>query len=243
MPEFEEVEGFPSPSDDLPHVPLAAFHPFAFVALDPAIPFEALVAPLRERCGWLPWEEAVFDPSRAREYLVRAHWALYVENYLEGFHIPYVHAGLAGAIDYGAYTTATFAASSLQLGIARDAEEALAPPPGSPDHGARVAAYWWWLFPNTMLNVYPWGVSANVVRPIAPDRTKVSFLPFVWDASKLDLGAGGAIDRVEREDEVIVESVQRGVRARLYGRGRYSPAREVGVHHFHRLLVRELGSG
>jgi choline monooxygenase len=58
----------------------------------------------------------------------------------------------------------------------------------------------------------------------------------VWDASRLDRGAGGALDRVEREDEAIVEAVQRGVRSRLYRGGRYSPTRETGVHHFHRLL-------
>jgi choline monooxygenase len=63
----------------------------------------------------------------------------------------------------------------------------------------------------------------------------------VWDASKLD--AGGAIDRVEREDEVIVEGVQRGVRSRFHARGRHSPARETGVHHFHRLLVHAMGPG
>jgi choline monooxygenase len=48
------------------------------------------------------------------------------------------------------------------------------------------------------------------------------------------------LDRVEREDEVIVESVQRGTRAKLYERGRYSPARETGVHRFHQLLVQAL---
>ena len=40
-----------------------------------------------------------------------------------------------------------------------------------------------------------------------------------------------------QRDEAVVESVQRGVRSRLYARGRYSPAREAGVHHFHRLLA------
>jgi choline monooxygenase len=39
------------------------------------------------------------------------------------------------------------------------------------------------------------------------------------------------------EDEEIVEAVQRGVRSRLYDRGRYSPVRERGPHHFHRLLA------
>jgi choline monooxygenase len=42
---------------------------------------------------------------------------------------------------------------------------------------------------------------------------------------------------VEREDEAIVESIQRCVRSRLYDRGRNSPTREAGVHHFHRLLA------
>jgi choline monooxygenase len=110
-------------------------------------------------------------------------------------------------------------------------------PAGHPDSGTRVGAYYWWLFPNTMLNLYPWGVSLNVVRPLGVDRTKVSFLSFVWDPAKLDRGAGAGLDRVEREDEVIVESVQRGTRSRLYERGRYSPARESGVHRFHTLLV------
>jgi len=65
----------------------------------------------------------------------------------------------------------------------------------------------------------------------------VSFLAYVWDPAELDRGAGSGLDRVEREDEAVVESVQRGVRSRLYERGRYSPDREQGVHHFHRMLA------
>ena len=61
------------------------------------------------------------------------------------------------------------------------------------------------------------------------------------DASRLGEGAGASLDRVEAEDEAIVEAVQRGVRSRLYERGRYSPTREQGVHHFHRLLTAALG--
>ena len=91
-----------------------------------------------------------------------------------------------------------------------------------------------------MVNVYPWGISLNVVRPLAPDRTKVSFLTYVWDESKLDRGAGSGLDRVEREDEEVVESVQKGIRSRFWRGGRYSPTQEKGVHHFHRLLVETL---
>jgi choline monooxygenase len=85
-------------------------------------------------------------------------------------------------------------------------------------------------------------MSVNVVRPLSLDRTRVSFLAYVWDSTRLDRGAGAGLDRVEREDEAVVESVQRGVRSRLYHRGRYSPKREQGVHHFHRLLERCLSA-
>jgi len=237
MPEFERAERFPSAADNLPAVPFGVWGGLVFAALAPAAPFGELIREVEARVGWLPWSELAFDPTRSRDYLVRANWALYCDNYLEGFHIPYVHAGLAGALDYSGYRTELLPHGSLQLGIAAAGEEAFAVPADSPDAGQRIAAYYYWLFPNTMLNVYPWGVSVNVVKPLAVDRTRVSFLAYVWDPAKLDRGAGSGLDRVEREDEAVVESVQRGVRSRLYERGRYSPDREQGVHHFHRMLA------
>lgn len=236
MPEFEQVEGFPSPADDLPGVPFATWGPLGFVALDPFTGFEEAFAPIAESLAFLPLDELILDPARSRDYLVRAHWALYVDNYLEGFHVPYIHAGLAQALDYGAYRTEVFDWAVLQVGVAKSGEEAF-------DHAReeRIAAYYWWLFPATMINAYPWGISVNVVKPLGIDRTRVSFVSYVLDPSRLDHGAGAAIDRVEREDEAIVETVQKGVRARFYDGGRYSPAREQGVHRFHRLIARLLG--
>ena len=107
--------------------------------------------------------------------------------------------------------------------------------------GSSIAAYYFFLFPNLMLNFYPWGLSINVVVPAAVDRTRIVYRSWVVDPSRRGSGAGGALDRVEIEDEQIVEQVQRGVRSRLYDRGRYSPSREAGVHHFHRLLARVSG--
>ena len=92
-----------------------------------------------------------------------------------------------------------------------------------------------------MLNVYSWGISVNIVQPLAVDRTRVRFLAYVWDPARLDRGAGASLDRVEREDESVVESVQRGVRSRFYESGRYSVKHEPAVHHFHRRLVAALG--
>jgi choline monooxygenase len=240
MPEFEGVRDFPTEADHLPRPATGRWGKFLFASLAPAFPFDALVAEMDRRLSGLPLEDAVLDPAGVRDYGVRAHWALYCDNYLEGFHIPYVHAGLAAAIDYANYRTELFPYSSLQVGAAAGGEDVFDLPRSSPDYGQKIAAYYFWLFPNLMVNVYPWGVSVNVVKPMAPDRTKVTFLPYVWDPSRRDRGAGAHLDRVEREDEAVVEGVQKGVRSRLYARGRYSPARESGVHHFHRLIARFL---
>ncbi len=240
MPEFEKAIGFPSEKDNLPRVSFGQWGPMFFASLAPAAPLDDLLRPMRDRLAWLPLEQFRFDPTRSRDYLVRANWALYVDNYLEGFHIPFVHASLNEAIDYAQYSTELFRYSNLQLGAAKPGEPAFDLPASSSDAGKRIAAYYWWLFPNTMFNFYPWGLSINVVRPLAVDRTRVSFLSYVRDPSKLDQGAGAGLDRVEREDEAVVEAVQRGTRSSLYSRGRYSPTREQGVHHFHRLLAESL---
>ncbi len=242
MPEFERCEGFPSEKDNLPRVPMAVWRKFIFAGLSPAFGFDELSAEMDRRVGFLPIEQARFDPARSRDYLVKCNWALYVENYLEGFHIPFVHASLAAALDYGQYRTETYRYASLQLGVSKGGEDVFELPADSPDKGSEIAAYYYWLFPNTMLNFYPWGISVNVVRPLGVDRTRVSFLSYVWDESRISTGAGAELDRVEREDEAVVEAVQRGVRSRLYDRGRYSPTREQGVHHFHRLLAEWVGA-
>jgi phenylpropionate dioxygenase-like ring-hydroxylating dioxygenase large terminal subunit len=241
MPEFEGVEGFPSDRDSLPKLPMARWKQFLFAALEPAMPFQELLGDMEERVGYLPFEAATLDAARSRDYLVRANWALYCDNFLEGFHLPYVHAGLAGAVDYPSYRTEPQRWSVLQIGLAAGAEETFDLPPGHPDKGERIAAFWYWLFPNVMFSIYPWGVSVNVVQPLAVDRTRVRFLHYAWAPERLEASAGNAIDRVEREDEAVVESVQKGVRARLYRSGRFSPARESGVHLFHRLLAAALG--
>jgi choline monooxygenase len=57
------------------------------------------------------------------------------------------------------------------------------------------------------------------------------------DPTKLDQGAGAGLDKVELEDEKVVEGVHRGVRSSFYTAGRFSPTREKGVHHFHSLLA------
>ncbi|MEO5510805.1 MAG: SRPBCC family protein [Longimicrobiales bacterium] len=241
MPEFENVENFPTPADDLPRVGMAQWGPLLFAAINPAFTFDEWFAPIRERVGFLPFDQYVLDPTESRDYHIEANWALYCDNFLEEFHIPYVHkASLGGKLDYDSYRTELFDYSNVQLGVAGTGEPAFDLPEGHPDAGTRMAAYYFWLFPNLMLNFYPWGLSVNIVYPMGPTRSKVSFLRYTVPGAPAPTGAGGDLHRVEMEDEEVVEAVQRGVKSRLYDRGRFSPRREVGTHHFHTILARFL---
>jgi choline monooxygenase len=237
-PCFEGALDFPRRSDDLPSVAFTTLGPLHFVALKPSAPADPMLAPLRERLSWLPWDRLQLDASACRDYTISAHWALYCDNYLEGLHIPYVHPGLNRALDFDRYETHLFDRSALQIGIAPDGDEGVfEPPAGHPDHGRRVAGYYWFLFPTTMINAYPWGLSVNVVLPIDVQTTRVLYLVWVWDPARRETGAGAGLDQVEHEDDRAVERVARGVKSRLYVRGRYAPQREQAVHHFHRLLT------
>ncbi len=236
MPEFKEVQNFPSPDDDLTTLPLYQWGQLLFTSLDrdckPKLYFNDMI----ERLSWLPLHDFVFKPELSKSYLVNAHWALYCENYLEGFHIPFVHAGLNAVIDFSDYTTELFKYSSLQLGIAKEADDIFDLPQSSPDYGKKVAAYYFWVFPNMMFNFYPWGLSINLVQPLGVTQCKVSFLTYVWNEKKFNTGAGSNLATVEMEDEEVVEAVQKGIRSRFYTHGRYSVTREQGTHHFHRII-------
>ena len=236
MPEFEDVENFPSSNDNLPKFPLAEWNGLLFSTLEGAN-LEQLLEPIIERIGWLPISDFKYDSSRERDWEIDANWALYVDNYLEGFHIPYVHEELHGVLDYDDYLTELFDGGVLQIGVAREGEMSFDLPKSSPDYGQQIAAYYYWIFPGLMLNFYPWGLSVNIISPISVDKTRIIYRGYVWDEAKLGQGAGGDLDKVEMEDQFVVEATQRGVSSSAYERGRYSPTRETGVHHFHRIMT------
>ena len=236
MPKYEGVENFPSENDNLKKNPCHIWKQFVFSSLNPKFPFSELINKMNERVSWMPIENFVFSKQRSRDYIVNANWALYCDNYLEGFHIPFVHKELVKNLNYTEYDIEIFKYSNLQLGIGQNNESVFNIPKGSKDFGKKIAAYYFWLFPNMMFNFYPWGLSINIVTPLGPEKTKIKFLSYIWDETKLNVGAGANLDKVEQEDEKIVEQVQKGVKSRYYNQGQFSPTMEKGVHHFHLLL-------
>ena len=224
MPEFGDVDDFPTDKDDLKKLPHAEWKGFLFASLEPYADFSAILNEVDVSPA--EFSSTELELTSKKDYEVNAHWALYCENYLEGFHIPYVHRSLNETVDYSTYKTELFRHSSVQTGL---------------DDEGNVAGRYVFIFPNLMLNFYPWGVSVNVARPVSPSKSVVEFLTYVGDQSKLGKGAGADLHDVELEDEAVVESVQKGIRSRFYAHGRYSPTREQGTHHFHRLIAEFIG--
>ena len=229
MPEFKEVKNFPLKKENLSEIPLNRWRQFLFCSLNPKINFKSLIQDMEKRIGWMPIEKFQFDSESSKDYYVNANWALYCDNYLEGFHIPFVHKELNNVINYEDYKTEIFSYSNLQLAQS-DSEQTCFNLPKN------IAAYYFWIFPNMMFNFYPWGLSVNIVKPLKTNLTKVEFRTYVWDETKRDYGAGSQLEKVEKEDEQIVENVQKGVKSRYYKSGRFSPKMEMGVHHFHKLI-------
>lgn len=243
MPEFEGVQNFPCKDDNLTELNIFKWGNLLFSSLnndsDPLNFFGEMI----DRMNFIQLDKLVRRDDLSKDYYIEANWALYCDNYLEGFHIPFVHNSLNNVLDFENYNNEIFYPySNLQLGISKSKIGTFDLPKTSPDYGKFVAAYYFWVFPNMMFNFYPWGLSLNIVKPLAHNKTKISFITYTYDESLINIGAGVGLDTVELEDEAVVESVQKGVKSRFYNQGRFSIKREKCTHHFHTLLSKFLNS-
>ncbi len=108
-------------------------------------------------------------------------------------------------------------------------------------------AWYFWIYPNFMINIYEGVMDTNLVLPLAQDKCQVIFDFFFSDVSPAhedeNRASVATSDTVQAEDVGICESVQRGLASRAYLAGRLSVRREAGEHLFHRLLARDLKRG
>ena len=135
-PGFDGVPAFPTEADHLPAVFVATWRRLIFASLSPLFPLPDLMAGIDARVGFLPFERASLDRTRSRDYDVAAGWALYCDNYLEGMHIPFVHPGLAAALDARSYRTELWPWGSVQVGAASGDDGAFELPPDIPTSGS-----------------------------------------------------------------------------------------------------------
>jgi choline monooxygenase len=239
-PDIEGVEFFDRSTMGMVPLRLETWEQLIFVN------FDQNAEPLCTYLGEIPQQARGFQFAGLqlvgrRDYIIDCNWKVYVDNYLEGYHIPIAHPGLMREIDYANYRTDTYRYYSQQFAPIRamkpeDAGERFYPP-GS---GLQEALYFW-IFPNLMLNIYPDNLSTNLIVPLSHDKTLTIFEWFFHDAhsEKVRERINRAVafsDEVQQEDINLCRSVQRGLNSATYDRGRYSVKRENGVHHFHMLL-------
>jgi choline monooxygenase len=228
-PEMEGVENFEVEEVCLPSVRVEEWGPLVFASLAPSGPSFRETAPAIaeevERAGF-PIERMRF--RERREYLVEANWKIYVDNYLEGYHIPMIHPALYRELDYEKYRVEAYRYHASQIAPLRSSKE-----------GEDENVLYYWVFPNIMLNFYPGSLQANAVIPIDHQET---LTVFEWyGLPDEDLKAAIAFShQVQLEDVAISNSVAKGLRSRSYDRGRLSLRRENGVHFFHGLLHEHL---
>jgi choline monooxygenase len=239
-PDVEGVEFFDRSNMGMAPLRLETWEQLIFVNFDPnAEPLSAYLGKIPEQARGFQFEG--LQSVERRDYVIDCNWKVYVDNYLEGYHIPIAHPGLMREIDYANYRTDTYRYYSQQFAPIRamkpeDVGERFYPP-GS---GLQEALYFW-IFPNLMLNVYPDNLSTNLIIPLSHDKTLTIFEWFFHDAhsEKVRERINRAVafsDEVQQEDIELCRSVQRGLNSSTYDRGRYSVKRENGVHHFHMLL-------
>ncbi len=235
-PEFDGVNDFDRTAVCLTRYRVEAWGPFIFVNVDGQAP------PLAEVMGSIPQEVAglgcALDQlqfSHRRDYVIHCNWKVYIDNYLEGYHLPTAHPGLFRELDYSQYRVDTFRWHSSQYAPIRPPRAGEVRQYG--EEAADNRALYFWIFPNFMLNVYPDNLSSNIILPLGPDKTLTIFEWFHYP------GAAGVkdetiafSDEIQQEDIGICEAVQKGLASRSYDKGRFSVKRENGVHHFHLLL-------
>jgi choline monooxygenase len=239
-PEFAGVCNFDRAKNGLVPLRVATWEQFVFVTLNAGTSsLESFLGDLPTRVSPLSLGNIHFFERKS--YTLACNWKVYVDNYLDGgYHVPHLHKGLNSVLDYKEYTIENSERYSLQSSpIVVSQEDASFAATRTGDR-----AYYYWLYPNFMINVYEGVMDTNLVLPLAPNRCLVQFDFFFADINddkkKYNTESVAVSERVQDEDVDICESVQRGLHSRAYGAGRLSVRREGGEHLFHRLLAKDL---
>ena len=246
---FKKMEGFPRKSDSLQNVDVDEWGPCIFVSTsEPTASFHEFIEQVQQSIPGIKLESLKRQRFEGEVREVEGNWKQHAWNYMDNFHIRFVHkgpGGLADAVDLSSYRTELHKFSALQWAYARDEENGfehrlLADRFRDPKNPSRrVFALWWFIFPNTTLNFYPWGLSINVYMPIPgkPDRTLFLWYQYALDDDKFQHRNNVWLnEQVDAEDIEAISLVSAGAKSGFAQRGRFAPNEETGPHWFHRLV-------
>ncbi|HWW60402.1 MAG TPA: aromatic ring-hydroxylating dioxygenase subunit alpha, partial [Thermoanaerobaculia bacterium] len=166
-PEMDGIQCFEREAFTLPKFRVEIWNELVFVNLDPLAP--SLLEFLGDLIADMPPHDySGFRLAARKDWELDCNWKVYVDNYLEGYHIPIVHPGLFREIDYPNYRAETKRNYSIQFAPAKNSER-IRTAPGDDE------VKYFWLFPNLMLNIYPDNFSTNLIVPRGHDRTVTIF--------------------------------------------------------------------
>jgi choline monooxygenase len=211
---FGPSEGFDPRDFSLFPVRVETWRGFVFVNLDPeAAPLIETLGPLDVLFG----NRAVPQAVERRSHALACNWKVYVENYLEGYHIDQVHPGLAADIDAQAYA------------VRMEGQVAVHEVPSS---GGAAEGLWAWVWPNLAFNLYRGVLLLEHIRPVGHGQTRLDYV-YLHEAGDPAFAAALATSgELTREDAWICQRVQQNLDAGVYQGGVLSPRHENAVGWF-----------
>ncbi len=221
---FGAGEGFDPRDFSLFPIRIEAWRGFVFVNLDlGADPLIETLRPLDALFG----NRAPPTAALRRRHPIACNWKVYVENYLEGYHIGPVHPALAAEVEAGAYAVRMDGAIAIHE---------------VPATSGAAEGLWVWVWPNLAFNLYRGVVMVEHMRPVGHAATELDYL-YLHEAG--DPGLAAALETTERltaEDRRICERVQANLNAGVYDRGVLSPRHENGVAWFQARLMERIAA-
>ncbi len=243
-PFLEESDGLSRGTLSLHAVGADAWGGFIFLNLSPAAA-SARGRRLTVQLGAVPDRLRRYPLGELRaahriSYVVQANWKVILENYNECYHCGPVHPELCRLVP--AFKQRGGSELDWERGIPHregawtfttSGTTTRAPFPGL-DEDERVRHKGELIYPNFMLSLSAEHVAAFYVWPEAPDRTTIvnEFLFHPDEMAKPDFDPADAVefwDLVNRQDWAICESVQRGMRSRVFQSGYYAPMESASL--------------
>ncbi|MGE3288792.1 MAG: aromatic ring-hydroxylating dioxygenase subunit alpha [Pseudonocardia sp.] len=220
---------------------------FVNLADDPA-PLHAQLGDLAQRLGSYRLDE--WRPRRRRTYDVAANHKLVGENFMEYYHLPWVHPELnqvSRFADHHRWQGPGMYTGMCTTPVSRNTEaggwDGLRPLRSLDGHDADSGRFVW-LFPATALVVLPNHAFVLFCSPTGPDRTVETAVLLSHPEALDDPDAEQALDRLEkfwdlvnRQDLEIVERVQDGIRNPAYRGGRMCFRFEEPLHRFQNMVI------
>lgn len=215
--DFGATEGFDPREWGLFPIRVETWRGLIFAGLDPALaPLAELMAPVEAAWGD---EVTAFPLTERRIHRLGCNWKTYVENYLEGYHLPMVHPEFDEDIVVADYRV------RVEGGVVfHDAP---------PREAGVYSGRWAWLWPNLGLNLYRHGFMVERMTPVGPAETHLDYFYFFDPAKSAELAQMFVVsDLVTLQDKRVCEEVARNLAAGVYEGGVFSPKHEAAVAWF-----------